>query len=403
MLIACKDCGTIQSRPSSLSRGRIECAQCDHLLESKTGRSLDGALACSFTTLVLLVPANVATGMTVHLMGITMSSHLPSGLSTAWRQGWPGLSIALGLLVLVLPFARFALLTTTLLAIRIGYRRNWVSTGFRIAERLDPWAMADVLLLGGGIGYGRIASQIPVTIDVGGWCLVGAAVMTMLTRATLDQQAVWRRIDSPKDYAGSDAIACHTCDLVLPPAAEGSLCPRCRARVRRRRPNALAETTALLLATVFLIPIAYGYPMSALWEAGTPQPHTIGDGIMLLFTHGFWYFGVIIFCVSVAFPMLKIVTLAWCLASVWRRSEAHLRRKTKLYRFVDDAGRWSALDPFTVLTFAPMVQLQQLAHIDFMRGCPAFLATVVLSMLAAQSFDPRLMWDAARARKAAAP
>jgi paraquat-inducible protein A len=135
--------------------------------------------------------------------------------------------------------------------------------------------------------------------------------------------------------------------------------------------------------------------MSAFWEAGTPQPHSVIDGIYLLFTHGFWYFGVIIFCVSIVFPMTKIVSLSWCLASIWRGSAARLRRKTQLYRFVDDVGRWSMLDPFTVLVFAPMVPLGQLAHIDFMPGCPAFLATVVLSMLAARRFDPRLMWDVA--------
>lgn len=396
MLIGCRDCGAIQSMPEPSDRGRIECRQCARVLESTTGRSLDGALACALTTLVLLIPANVASGMTVHIMVISSSTRLGAGLVTAWRQGWPGLSIALAVLAVLLPFARFGLLSASLVAIRIGRRGRWTASAFRISEALDPWAMADVLLLGGGIGYGRIASQIPVTIDPGGWCLVGAALMTMLTRATLDQQAVWRRFgDGAQEYRGANPVACTHCDLVLPPAADGQRCPRCRARVRRRRPEAIPQTTALLLATAVLTPTAYAYPMSEFWEAGTPHPHTIVNGVELLLTHGFWYFAILIFCVSIAFPLAKIVALSWCLVSVWRSSDRHLRGKTRFYRFVDHVGRWSMLDPFTVLVFAPMVQLQQIAHIDFMPGCPAFFATVALSMLAAQRFDPRLMWDAA--------
>ena len=93
--------------------------------------------------------------------------------------------------------------------------------------------------------------------------------------------------------------------------------------------------------------------------------------------HGFWYFGVVIFFVSVIFPLTKLASLAWFLISIRRGSSWRLRAKTKLYRFVDEIGRWSTLDPFTVMIFSPVIQLGQLAHFDFMGGAAAFLATVV--------------------------
>ena len=395
-LLACHDCGTIQRPPAPFSRGRLDCCRCGRVLEDTKGRSLDTGLACAITTLLLLIPANLLPGMTVHIAGLATTTRLGSGLITAWHQGWPLLTIVLALQAVVLPLVRLALLSVTLTAVRFGIRQRWVGIAYRYCQVLDSWAMADVLLIGAGIGFGRIDSQIPVGIDAGGWCFVGAAVMTMLTRATLEPREVWRRL-GPDDAPPPADLTCAYCDLILRDCPEDARCPRCSARVHRRRPNSITQTTALLLATAVLTPVAYGLPMSELWKAGTPNPHTIGDGIMLLFQSGFWYFGILIFMLSVAFPLTKIVALSWFIVSIWRGSARHLRSKTRLYRFIDEAGRWSMIDPFTVFTFAPMLQIGQLAHINIRAGSLAFLSTVMLSMLAARTFDPRLMWDMAEA------
>lgn len=386
--------------PPTPAKGRIECWRCGHVLERATGRSLDRALVCAITTLLLLFPANLLTLMTVHIAGFKASTHLGSGMFTAWMQRWPLVAIVLGLEGIILPFVRFGLLAAVLAAIRFGEGRGWVGVAFRYSEKLDLWALADVFLIGGGIGYGRIASQTAVAIGPGGWCFVAAALMTMVTRASLERRAVWRRIKAPPSHTGPAALACTSCDLVLPPSTEGRRCPRCRAMVHRRHPNSARECAALVVAGWVLTPIAYGFPMSALWRAGIKHPHTIIDGVRLLFQHGFLLFGVIIFLVSVVFPFLKLVSFSWFLVSIHERSTYRLRTKTWLYRFIDEGGRWSTLDPFTVIIFAPMIQFHQIAHIDILGGSPAFLATVVLSMVAGRALDPRLMWDA---DKAAAP
>ena len=397
-LLACRDCAAIQSLPP-LTRGRLECHRCGRPLEQKSGRSIDAALACAVAVLLLLFPANFMALMTVHVGPVVRSSKLPSGLAVAWDQGWPLVSIVLALEAIILPFTRFGLVTVTLAAIRLGRRDRWLGAAFRWSEMLDQWAMSDVLLIGAGIGYGRIASQVPVAIDPGGWCFVVAALLTMLTRATLERREVWRRLSTHTPYDGPDAVGCTGCDLLLPPDAIGHRCPRCGARVHRRRPHAISRTVALLLATAILTPVAYGLPMSAFWKFGKVSAHTIINGIELLFQSGFWYFGIMIFLVSLVFPLTKLLSLAWFLTSIHRHSTRHLRRKTRLYRFIDEIGRWSTLDPFTVLVFAPMIQLGQIAHFDFMGGCAAFLDTVVLSMLATRTFDPRLMGDAAAAAR----
>jgi len=393
-LVACRDCAAIQ-RLRPLATGRQECWQCGRVLENRAGRSIDRALACSLTVLLLLFPANLLPLMTVHLGPVTGSTLLASGLVVAWSQGWPLVSIVLALEAIILPFVRFGLLSITLAALRCGRRDRWLGAAFRYCEVLDLWAMADVLLIGAGIGYGRVASQVQVTIDAGGWCFVSVAVMTMVTRASLERRDVWRCLGADSVTSPPHAVSCTGCDLLLPAHTVGRRCPRCLAVVRRRRPFAVSQCTALVIATAALTPIAYGYPMSEFWKGNQPSANSVLDGLLRLFQSGYWYFGVLIFFVSIVFPLTKIAALAWFVASIRRHSSWRLRLKTRLYRFIDETGRWSTLDPFTVLVFAPMIQFGQLAHFDFMGGAAAFLATVVLSMIAARQFDPRLLWDSA--------
>lgn len=194
----------------------MECVRCARVLENRTGRSLDRALACAIAVLLLLIPANTLPLMTVHLGPVTGSKVLASGLGIAWAQGWPLVSIVLALEAIILPFLRFGLLSVTLAAIRSGRRDRWLGRAFRYSEMLDLWAMTDVLLIGAGIGYGRLAAQTSVVIDAGGWCFVCVAVMTMITRGTLERREVWRRLDLEPVAVPPWASACTECDLLLP-------------------------------------------------------------------------------------------------------------------------------------------------------------------------------------------
>ncbi len=395
-VIACPQCATIQTMPPPPERGHIECRRCGDVLERRTGRSLDAALACALAALLLLLPANALTLLTVRApAGLVASIHLFSGIQSIWAQGWPLMAIVCALEGIFLPFARFVLLIAVLTAVKLERRDPWIGPTFRYAEVLDDWAMADVILLGAAIGWGRVVALIPVSIDVGGYALIGAAFMTMLTRACLDSRAVWRRIAVPTMEAGSDPIACTTCDLVLPARLVGGRCPRCRAPLHRRRRRALTRCHAMVLAGWVLLPVSNYFPMSAYYEVGIPHPHTIFAGIVLLFNNGYAPLGVLIFCTSLGIPIFKLAGLTWLFVSIHTRSTRRLRTKTRVYRVINAVGRWSNLDPFTVVVFTPMVQFGQLAHINVYGGSSAFLAVVVISMLASRSFDARLLWDAA--------
>ena len=113
--------------------------------------------------------------------------------------------------------------------------------------------------------------------------------------------------------------------------------------------------------------------------------------------NGLWPLGCIIFCTSILIPVGKIIVIAWCLMSVWRRSPRHLIAKTKAFRAVAELGRWSKTDPFTIVFFVPLVNFGALATATAGWGAMTFMLMSIFTMIASLTFDPRLMWDAAEA------
>ncbi len=392
-VIACADCGTIQTLPEPGRRSRTLCNRCGKVLERTAGRSIDAALALSIATFVLWFPANLATLMTLRFAGIERSSRLGSGVIEMWHEGWTLLAIVVGLQGVILPFFRFGLLAAALTAIRIRRQGPWTGRVFRWAEHLDLWSMPDVFLIGAVIGYSRVAAQIPVEIDAGGWCLIAAAFFTMLTRASLDRRVVWRRIGRNTAPSPGSKLACTECDLVLPVGLAGRHCPRCLAHLCRRKPRAVTRAAALVIAGYPLYIISNWFPMSIQLGLGKVQNQTIAWGVMQLVDNGFWPLAAVIFTASILIPLSKLIGLSWLLWSVHHGHHRRLVTKTRLFRFVEEIGRWSNIDVFTITIFLPIMQISGLISVQAGIGAPAFLSVIVLTMVAAKLFDPRLLWD----------
>jgi paraquat-inducible protein A len=396
-LVACPDCDALQVLPF-IKRGRLRCWRCKGTLERSTGRDLDAALACGVTTLILLFPANLLPLLSLWYGGITSETHVASGIMSLWQQGWVLVAIAVALQVVILPFFRFGLLSISLGAVRCGLKRSWVGPAFRIAEKLDAWAMPDVFLIGCAIGYSRIEPYAPVSIGIGGWCMIAAAFMAMMTRASLDRRSIWRRIEAPALAKIQEAhVTCTACNLLLVASTAGRRCPRCGQRVWKRKPLAMDVAAALTVAGFLFYPVANIFPMSMFSSPVINTTHTIFTGVMDLIHAHLWPLACLVFTASIGIPLLKLVGMAWFLVSVRKGSTKHLVQRTSLYRVINEIGRWSNIDVYTIAVFTPMVQFGQIAKFQAGIGTPAFLAVVILTMIASEAFDPRLMWDAAGA------
>jgi len=189
-------------------------------------------------------------------------------------------------------------------------------------------------------------------------------------------------------------LSCATCHLVSrAAAAESSLCPRCGSALQARKPGSITRTWAFLIAAMALYVPANTLPIMLTSSLFGSQDDTIMSGIVFLWQDGAWYLALIVFVASILVPLGKIVGLAVLLVSVQLGWASQQAERARLYRLVESVGRWSMLDIFVVALLVTVVQLTALASVRAGPAALFFGAVVVLTMCAATSFDPRLIWD----------
>ena len=193
-------------------------------------------------------------------------------------------------------------------------------------------------------------------------------------------------------------IACHNCHLLCKTEDinEGvtALCPRCRSPLHSRKPNSIARTWALVIAAfIFYIP-ANVLPITKVISLGKAQSDTIMSGVIYFVKSGSWPIALVIFVASVFVPLLKLFLLTFLLISVQRKSKWRPKDRTRLYRITEAVGRWSMVDIYVVTILVALVKLGSLATIEAGPGAIFFAGVVIITMFAAMSFDPRLIWDA---------
>ena len=194
---------------------------------------------------------------------------------------------------------------------------------------------------------------------------------------------------------------CHVCHLSINVITSSdnnlrTVCPRCGAALHKRKPASLQRTWALLLASLVLYFPANFLPITKTVYIGGVQSDTIMSGVIYFAHTGAWHIALVIFVASVLLPITKIVILSYLLISIHRSSSHRLVDRTRLFRITHSIGRWSMVDVFVVAILVALVQLGPIAGIEAGPGAIFFGGVVVFTMLAAESFDPRLIWDGGR-------
>jgi paraquat-inducible protein A len=197
--------------------------------------------------------------------------------------------------------------------------------------------------------------------------------------------------------AGNGILVCATCGLLNRPreGVEDAHCARCLARLHWRKPNSVARTWAYLAAAAILYVPANVLPVIHSGSLFGSNPHnTIMGGVIYFWQTGSWALAIIVFMASIVVPATKIAVLAMLLVTAQRGSTWRPFDRTRLYRVAAYIGRWSMVDIYIGAISVALVQFRPFASIDPGPGAIFFGAVVILTMLASESFDPRLIWDA---------
>ena len=191
--------------------------------------------------------------------------------------------------------------------------------------------------------------------------------------------------------------SCEGCGLLSRPApgAEERRCPRCGEELHFRKPDALQRTLAFLIAAAICYLPANLLPVMTTITASGEDSDTIMQGVVLLWSPTGWPLSLIVLFASIMIPSAKILALLYLVITVRRGAIENNRQRIRLYRIVDIIGRWSMVDVFVDTFTVALIQLQPLMSVKPAPGLFFFAAVVVLTMLAVESFDPRLIWDPA--------
>jgi paraquat-inducible protein A len=416
-LLLCHGCDAAYTKRALVSGEKARCLRCGSLIERAPLYSVGTWLALVITTAVVFVFANVFPVAVISLGGLESEATIWQSV-VALSEG-PGAPVAVtaALITIGIP----ALQLMTLLWILAYAARGRSCPGFVEAMRVlrvsKPWGMIEVCLLAILVALVKLSGFVHVVAGVGvAATVVLAPLMAIVTnRSTEDLWALFREPVSSPEPAGatmsasapglvgmperpvkSGLMTCHLCEMVCDGRAEAARvrieCCRCGSHVQPRKPEAWSRSCAFLLAALVLYIPANTLPVMYTRLLGNGASSTILGGVIEFWRSGSWDIALLIFTASVAVPCTKFVALGVLLIDSRHRIGSRVG-KTRLLKFVESIGYWSMLDVLVVALVTALIQFKAVGTAEPRLGIVFFGAVVVLTMLAAMSFDGRLAWD----------
>ncbi|HVN90206.1 MAG TPA: paraquat-inducible protein A [Candidatus Binataceae bacterium] len=411
-LVGCPQCDLLQRVPDASPGEAIRCARCSEELVHHREDALNRTLALAAAATILYLVANTVPMIGLSVVGRGASTTVIGGAQHLWNNGQK----VVGALVLFTAVIAPALQIGLTFAISIGARRDpvpkWVGPLLRWSGTAVTWSMIEVMLLGVLVALVKIADYATVIPGTALFTLGGLVVILAAMQISLERRDIWERIEwldpsassqAPYGNAGRGPTAmqqgmqsCETCELLSYPAEPDApgRCPRCGGALEFRKTASLQRTWAFLIAAAVCYIPANMLPVLVTTTATGTDSDTILQGVVLLWSPTGWPLSLIVLFASIMIPSAKILALGYLLVSVQSGSVKSNEQRVRLYRMVEIIGRWSMVDVFVDTFTAALVQLQPLMAVEPGPGLVFFAAVVVLTMLAVECFDPRLIWDA---------
>ncbi|WP_321889130.1 paraquat-inducible protein A [Paraburkholderia bannensis] len=431
-LVACRHCDALFRKPGLLSGGQAACcSRCGSTLYRESFAQIDRLSAITVAAFITFIIAQSFPIIALDANGITSESSLIGALVVLWNEGMHAVSSMVFCATVLFPLVEMVALLYLLLPIRRGV----VPPGFRYVmhavEFVRPWGMLEVFMVGILVAIVKLVSISRVMPETALFAF--AALTLMLTVvAMFDFRRLWdiadslrappigsaidHRDDTPEIRSGdgchphshravceaSDVTAraaglacCHVCGQLESQQilARKQRCARCNTPVHLRRPDSLRRTWALLSAAAILYVPANVLPIMNTATLAHDRGDTILSGIVHFWLTGEWLIATVVFIASIMVPMLKLSALALLAFTSQRRSQWRTAERTTLYRVVEFIGRWSMLDIFVIALTVSLVRFGSFGTVTAGPGAIAFGSVVILTMIAAMQFDPRLIWD----------
>ncbi|BFI70939.1 hypothetical protein okayama9524_24510 [Yersinia pseudotuberculosis] len=343
--------------------------------------------------MLLLIPfAFTEPLISIRLLGTRIDASLLAGIWQMSRQGDPITASMVAFCVLAAPVT----LTFSILYLRIGSR---IGINLRpillILERLKEWVMLDIYLIGMAVACIKVKEYADIMPGTGLVAYLALTLLSILTLVHLNLEQLWERFYPQEQPPGPQETlrVCLSCHYTGHPDSHGR-CPRCHTPLRHRRRHSIQKTWAALIAAIVLLLPANLLPISIVYANGARIEDTIFSGVVSLASSGNFPIAAVVFIASVLVPFTKVIVLITLLLSIHLKTQHSLKTRMRLLRLITWIGRWSMLDLFVIALMMSLINRDQL--FSFTMGPAAFYfgSAVILTILAVEWLDSRLIWDA---------
>lgn len=377
---------------------QIRCERCGHRITHQTAHQATTLKWYALSAMLMLVMSMLYSFLGFSAKGVEHRIRFTDTIEVLLTNHFVALGILLSLL-LILPV--IYLLLAMYVASAIERKRTFpaLKLSLRMLWGIEPWLMMDVFLVGILVALIKLHSMAHVEFGLSFWPFCLFVVLLIKTLLLCDSVWLWDSLfPQPTPASLHSGVAreqgfavCQCCGAVSH-GLQG-YCPRCSTHVESRTKGHQQKTVALLIASCVMFIPANWFPIMDTAFLGSSHGSTIIGGVILLWATGSYPIALVVFIASVVVPIFKILLLSWL---CWQSRHQQARSAKQLqhfYFFTELIGRWSMIDIFVVAILTALVQLGSLMRIIPGPAIIAFASVVVLTMLAAQSFDPRSFWD----------
>ncbi|MGE1561213.1 membrane integrity-associated transporter subunit PqiA [Pantoea septica] len=398
----CPQCDLMVKLPDVPQGSRASCPRCHSVLTANWPEPRKRPTGYALAALFMLLLANLFPFITMKVAGLSSQISLLEIPRVMVSEDYS--SLATLFLAFVQAIPALCMLTIILLVNRIPMPVSLRLGLARILFQLRSWGMAEIFMAGVLVSFVKLMAYGDIGLETSFWPWCLFCLLQLRAFQCVDRRWLWEQIAPmpPLPHAPEKGVSgleqgmrsCPCCTAIL--AADHPDCPRCGVIAAPRRKHSLQWTLALLFTSLMIYIPANMLPIMVTETLGTPYPSNIMAGVILLWSDGSYPVALVIFIASIMVPSLKMLAIGWLCWNASGRGHRDSERMHLIYEIVEFVGRWSMIDVFVIAVLSALVRMGQLMNVYPATGALLFALVVILTMIAAMTFDPRLTWDRVR-------
>ncbi|WP_071841935.1 membrane integrity-associated transporter subunit PqiA [Yersinia ruckeri] len=395
----CPQCDMLVALPELAFGTKAVCPRCKTTLSIRWKEPRKRPIGYALSALFMLLIANLFSFVNLRVAGITSDITLTQIPRVMLDDNYASMATLFMVLVQLIP--AFCMIAIILLCSGTRLPKLLKISMAKSLFMFKTWCMVEIFLAGVLVSFVKLMAygEIGIGSSFVSYCLF--CLLQVRAFQCVDRRWLWQDI-APAPLINCELTlgrtgirqgvrSCTCCTAILP--IEQQACPRCHTRGYARRRHSLQWTMALLATSILLYIPANLMPIMITESLGNKMTSTIMAGVIFLWGEGSYPVALVIFIASIMVPSLKMLAIGWLCWDANGKGDTDTERMHFIYEVVEFVGRWSMIDVFVIAMLSALVRIGQLMSIYPAIGALLFAMVVILTMMAALTFDPRLTWD----------